>query len=171
MPQIHLVEGPVGAGKSHYGMALAGRIGGVHIALDEWFAKLFGPDRPNSDVMAWYVQRKERLIKHIWCHAQALLAAGTSPVLELGLVQRQRREALYQRARDAGIELKVYLLEASRDVRRERVARRNEDKGPTFSMVVPESVFEIASDMWQCPDEVEISELRIECISTEVSAE
>ena len=168
MPQIHLVEGPVGAGKSTYCISLAARIDGVHIALDEWFAKLFSPDRPNADVVPWYLQRKERLLNHIWRHAQTLLASGATPVLELGLVQRQSREDFYQQAHDAGIELKIYVLDASREVRRERVVRRNFDKGSTFSMVVPESVFEMASDMWQCPDETEIAENHIEFISTEV---
>ena len=45
MPTVHLIEGPVGAGKSTYASALARRTNGVHIALDEWFAALFSPDR------------------------------------------------------------------------------------------------------------------------------
>lgn len=167
MPQVHLVEGPVGAGKSTYCATLAARLGGVHIALDEWFARLFSPDRPSTDVIPWYIERKERLLNHIWRHTQTLLASGTTPILELGLVQRQSREDFYQRAHSAGIELKVYVLEASREVRRERVARRNVEKGPTFSMVVPDPVFEMASNMWQRPDDTEIAENRIEMISTE----
>ncbi|MGC1174615.1 AAA family ATPase [Polaromonas sp.] len=168
MPLIHLIEGPVGAGKSTYAAALATRIGGVHIALDEWFARLFSPDRPDADVMPWYVVRKERLAQHIWTHAQVLLRSGAKPILELGLVQKRSREILYEQARSAGVELKVYVLEASREVRRERVARRNLLKGPTFSMVVPDPIFEFASDMWQSPDATEILEHRIEVVSTEL---
>ena len=171
MPLIHLIEGPVGAGKSTYAAALATRVGGIHIALDEWFARLFSPDRPGADVMAWYAVRKERLAGHIWAHAQVLLKAGATPILELGLVQQASRRAFYEKARAAGIELKVCVLEASRDVRRERVARRNAEKGPTFSMVVPDGIFELASDMWQSPDPVEIEEHRIEVISTEFPGE
>lgn len=167
MPKIHLVEGPVGAGKSTYCSALARRTGGVHIALDEWFVRLFSQDRPSTDVILWYMQRKERLLDHIWSHALALLAAGVTPILELGLVQRKSRTEFYRRAYDAGVELQVCVLEASRDLRRERVVRRNEERGPTFSMVVPDAIFEMASDMWECPDDVEIEENRIERISTE----
>ena len=168
---MHLIEGPVGAGKSTYAAALATRIGGVHIALDEWFARLFSPDRPPSDVMAWYAVRKERLARHIWAHAQVLLQSGAKPVLELGLVQEASRRAFYEQARAAGVELKVCVLEASRELRRERVARRNAEKGPTFSMVVPDAVFEYASDMWQAPDAAEIEAQRIEVISTEFPAD
>lgn len=167
MPRIYLIEGPVGAGKSTFAGSLATRVGGVHIALDEWFARLFSPDRPSTDLMPWYIERKARLLDHIWNHAQALLARGVAPVLELGLVHRQSREALYERAREAGVDLTVYLLLAPRELRRNRVMRRNVEKGPTFSMVVPAPFFERASDTWEEPDEVEIEEHRIEVVSTD----
>jgi predicted kinase len=168
MPRIYLIEGPVGAGKSTFAASLVTRVGAaVHIALDEWFTRLFSPDRPRADLMSWYVERKTRLIDHIWRHVQSLLACGVSPVLELGLVQRQSREEFYMRAREVGVDVIVYLLQASREVRRDRVMRRNTEMGPTFSMVVPAAVFEMASDVWEEPDEVEIVENRIERISTE----
>lgn len=167
MPQIYLIEGPVGAGKSTFSKSLATRVGGVHIALDAWFASLFSPDRPHSDPIPWYLARKARLIDLIWSHARELLACGVVPILELGLVQRQSREDIYQRARAEGMDLTVYLLLASRDVRRERVMRRNIETGPTFSMVVPAPFFEMASDAWEEPDAFEISENGIETISTE----
>ena len=121
MSQIYLIEGPVGAGKSTFAASLATRVGGAHIALDEWFARLFSPDRPGTEVMPWYIERKARLLDLIWAHAQALLACGIAPVLELGLVQRRDREDFYARAREARVEFAVYLLVASREVRRERV--------------------------------------------------
>ncbi len=52
MPTVHLIEGPVGAGKSTFSADLAARTRGVHIALDAWFAKLFSPDRPVADFVA-----------------------------------------------------------------------------------------------------------------------
>jgi predicted kinase len=168
MAQIYLIEGPVGAGKSSFAASLAARVGGgVHIALDEWFTRLFSPDRPSMDLMPWYIEHKARLLDHIWRHAVSLLACGIAPVLELGLVQRQSREVFYDRAREAGVDLTVYLLQASREARRERVMRRNVEMGPTFSMIVPAPFFEMASDVWEEPDEVEIAENGIVRISTE----
>jgi predicted kinase len=159
---MYLVEGPVGAGKSTHATDLARRTGGVHIALDEWFVRLFSPDRPATDIMAWYVARKQRLGDHIWQHVLALLAAGVTPILELGLVQRQMRLDFYRRARAAAVEVQVHLLDAPRAVRRERVAQRNADKGPTFSMVVPDAMFEMASDLWEDPDDAELASERID---------
>lgn len=83
MSVTYLIEGPVGSGKSTYAMALASRTQGVHIALDEWFASLFSPDRPSGDIMPWYTERKTRLIELIWHHSKAILASGTDVILEL----------------------------------------------------------------------------------------
>lgn len=166
MPKVHLIEGPVGAGKSTFAKSLALRTNGIHIALDEWFVKLFSPDRPTADFIVWYAERKERLLELIWSHSRSILASGTDAILELGLVQQQSRIAFYQKAISEGAELKVYVLDAPKQVRRERVRRRNTEKGSTFSMVVPEQVFEMASNMWEAPDEVECSNFAVEFVST-----
>lgn len=155
MPRVHLIEGPVGAGKSTFASSLAARAGGVHIALDAWFARLFSPDRPAGDFIPWYLERKDRLLALIWAHSQALLAAGTDVILELGLIQRQPRMDFCRQVLDQGVELLVYELDAPRELRRARVQRRNVEQGATFSMVVPEAVFELASDLWEPVDDLE----------------
>jgi predicted kinase len=160
-PAIHLIEGPVGAGKSTFAAKLARELSGVHVALDEWFARLFSPDRPGAGVLDWYGERKDRLVDLIWAHALAVRAAGTPPVLELGLVRRAQRDAIYERADAGGIELVVHVLDAPRDIRRERVRRRNAERGATFSMVVPDAIFELASDAWEPPDADELQDRRI----------
>jgi predicted kinase len=158
MPKVHLVEGPVGAGKSTYASTLVRQTSGVHIALDEWFAALFSPDRPAGDFVPWYVQRKERLLALIWSHSRRIVASGTDVILELGLIQRQSRVAFGRQVRDEGFEVVVHVLDAPLEVRRERVRRRNVDKGSTFAMVVPDHVFELASRLWEAPDDDECSE-------------
>lgn len=166
MSRVHLVEGPVGAGKSTFSARLAAQTGAVHIALDAWFAALFSPDRPQGDVVPWYVERKERLLEHIWAHCRQLLAAGKDVVLELGLIQRQGRQAFCDRVRDEGHELSVVVIDVPRDVRRERVRCRNAEQGPTFSMIVPDHVFELASDLWEAPDASEVRDYRIEFVNS-----
>lgn len=165
MPRVHLVEGPVGAGKSTYSSKLALRTNGVHVALDEWFAALFSPDRPGSDFVPWYIQRKERLLAMIWSHSRRVLASGADVILELGLIQRQSRLTFGRQVQGEGFELVVHVLDAPLDVRRERIRRRNSEKGSTFAMVVPDHVFEMASRLWEAPDDVECSEYAIEFVS------
>jgi predicted kinase len=167
--RVHLIEGPVGAGKSTFAASLAPRIQGVHIALDEWFARLFSPDRPAGNFIPWYLERKDRVLELIWNHSRGILASGTEVILELGLIQRQQRVEFSQRIRNDGFELVVYVVDAPLEIRRERVRLRNAEKGATFSMLVPDHVFEIASSMWEAPDDVESSETAIKYVSSEPS--
>jgi predicted kinase len=165
MCPIHLIEGPVGAGKSTFARRLAQQLPGVHLALDEWFVRLYSPDRPNTDFVNWYLQRKERLLGLIWAHAKNLASANVNPILELGLIQRQARHDFYEQARREGVRLHVHLLDAPEDVRWERVEHRNESKGETFSMAVPRHIFEVANSMWEPPDEDELKAQEIEVVS------
>jgi predicted kinase len=167
MAVIHLVEGPVGAGKSTYAAQVAARHGGVHVALDRWFATLFSPDRPETGFVPWYTERKARCIDVIWGVTCSLLDARVDAVLELGLIQREGREAFYRRVDATGLELAVYVLDAPLEVRRERVRQRNGARGQTFSMVVPDHIFELASRLWEPPDDVERRERRITLVSTD----
>jgi hypothetical protein len=43
-----------------------------------------------------------------------------------------------------------------REVRRERVMKRNRERGETFAQEVPLAFVELASDMWQAPDDHEL---------------
>ena len=76
-------------------------------------------------------------------------------MLELGLIQRRDRQRFYERVDDAGFELVVHVVDADREVRRERVRQRNRQRGETFAVEVPDDFFELASDMWQAPDDAE----------------
>jgi shikimate kinase len=66
MAKIYLIEGPVGAGKSTFGLSLSQQFHVPCLILDVWMANLFRPDRPERDVMTWYGERKERCIQQIW---------------------------------------------------------------------------------------------------------
>ncbi len=166
MPIVFLVEGPVGAGKSTFSKALSNRTKAVHIALDEWFAKLFSPDRPEADIIPWYIARKERLLELIWAHSKAVMATDSDVILELGLIQQQQRIEFCRRVINEAYDLHMYELDAPKEERRARVQYRNLHQGPTFSMIVPDQIFEIASTMWEPSDEFEREEFEIEYVST-----
>jgi predicted kinase len=166
MAMVHLIEGPVGAGKSTYASALAQRAQGVHIALDEWFAVLFSPDRPAGDFSpVWYVERKERVLGLIWNHSRRILATGTEVVLELGLIQRRARTAFCDSVLADGFDLLVHVLDAPIEIRRERVRRRNAERGSTFSMIVPDDIFDFVSSLWEPPDDLERSDYRFHFVA------
>lgn len=162
MAHLHLIIGPVGAGKSTFALQLSREHRAVRLTLDDWMAQLYGADeRPAVGRIEWYVERRDRCLAQIWKLTQQLCAVGTHVVLELGLIQRKEREAFYARVDEAGLGLTVYVLDAPREVRRERVLRRNQEKGETFSMEVPPYFFELASDMWEPPQDDECQEREV----------
>ena len=155
MAAIHLIEGPVGAGKSTLAGRMARELGIPWLDLDDWMVNLFSPDRPAEGFLEWYTDRKNRCIEQIWRVTERLLAADVGVVLELGLVQRADRSAFYERIDAAGCGLQVYVLDVPRDVRLERVRGRNAGQGETFKMAVSDEIFAIADAAWAAPDEIE----------------
>ena len=166
MSSILLIEGPVGAGKSTHALALARERRVPHINLDDWFVTLFSPDRPADGMLAWYGERKNRCLEQIWKVARAIVASDRDVILEIGLLTRAERAAFYQRADEAGIQVGVTVLDVPREVRRERVRRRNQERGATFRMEVPDAFFELASDRWEAPDPVEIEERHVQFVAS-----
>lgn len=164
---LHLVIGPVGAGKSTYALKLAAEHAAVRLNLDEWMATLFSADRPDAGVMEWYRERANRCVDQIWRLASSMIDVGTSVILEIGLIQQRDRQRLYRRVDTAGHDLRIHVLDADRDVRRERVEQRNRAKGATFSMVVPPEIFEMASDLWEPPDEAECRGREVRFVRTD----
>jgi predicted kinase len=159
--QLHLIIGPVGSG-SPPSRAASEQHRAVPLILDDWMAQLFGADqRPETDRIAWYLERRDRCLEQIWKLTTALCAVQTPVVLEIWLLQRRDREELYRRVDDAGYDLTVYVLDVPREIRRERVMRRNAEQGPTFAQVVPLELFELASDMWEPPDDDEVRDRAI----------
>lgn len=167
MAQIHLLVGPVAAGKSTFALQLCQKHRAVRMNLDEWMATLFRPDRPATGVLEWYIERTGRCIEQIWKQTTRTLEVGTDVVLEIGLILRRDRERFFERVDASGHALTVYMLDASRETRRERVLKRNRERGETFSMEVPLDFFEMASDRWEPLDEVECSGRDVRFISTE----
>jgi len=149
---LHLIEGPVGAGKSTYAGKLALSEGAVHLNLDEWMVNLFSADRPAEGFITWYGERKDRCIEQIWRVTERLLEADISTVLELGLVQRAARDHFYGRVDAAGYALKIHVLDAGVETRHRRVRARNETGSGTFRMVVSDEIFELANRAWEAPD-------------------
>src|SRR5690242_20150436 len=107
---VHLVLGPVGAGKSTFALELARDARAVRFNLDQWMTELFSPDRPVEGRVAWYVERAARCLERIWAVALDVAERGTAVVLELGLLTRRERETFYERVHGAGLDLTVHVL-------------------------------------------------------------
>jgi predicted kinase len=130
-------------------------------------ASLYNPDRPSTGNMSWYLERKDRCIEQMWKTACEIMASDRDVILELGLIQFADRQRFYERVEPAGYDLKIYVLHASRDIRRARVKNRNKEQPSTYSMNVPDSIFELASDLWEPVDESEFGAFEVEFIDTD----
>ena len=161
MAVVHLIEGPVGAGKTTYALRLARQHRALLLNLDDWMVRLFSPDRPPSEIWDWYRERKARCLEQIWCLTCDLLQHQEHVVLELGLLQSAARVAFYHRVREAGFDFRLHVLEVPAEERWQRVQHRNTEKGETYAMHVSEEVFGLASSMWQSPspEEEELYEI------------
>lgn len=152
---LHLLIGPVGAGKTTYARQRVARSGGVFLDLDSSMVRLYGADtRPTNDVIGWYIERRERCRGLLWDVSLSILAVGVDVLLEIGLVSSKERYTFYDKARAQDLPLRVHVLDAPRDERRDRVARRNQYPQP-FTQIVPPALFEAASDAWEPPSEAE----------------
>jgi predicted kinase len=167
MAHLHLVVGPPGAGKSTFALQLSRDHGAVRLTLDEWMSTLFSQDRPATGIVEWYIDHMERCIEQIWRLARNIIDVGTDVVLEIGLIQQRNRQRFYERVDAAGYDLTIYVLEASCELRRERVQERNCEKGVTFSMEVPPLIFELISARWEPPDEFECNGRDVRFIYTD----
>src|SRR5688572_2229256 len=153
---LNLIFGPCCAGKTTYAHALARREGAVAFVLDEWGARLFGPDVDGPLDFGWMVERLGRCHALIWSTATAVLGAGTSVVLDLGLMRRADRERIRKIAQEAGLSVQWHFVDAPQEVRRARVAARNETKGETFVHEVPPQMFDMFEAIYEAPTPAEL---------------
>lgn len=149
MPKITLLLGPVGAGKTTFALDLAGKAPAVFFNLDEWMTILYSDDRPQDNIIDWYVSRAGRCKKLILAMTERSLASGLDVILEIGLLKKEEREQFYHWVKQRRIELEICVFDVERSVRRQWVLARNAQQGANFSMEVPPSVFEFASDLWE----------------------
>jgi predicted kinase len=153
---LHAVFGPCAAGKTTYARALARRESAVAFVLDEWGARLFGPDLQGPIEFAWMLERLARCNALIWSTAEAVLGAGTSVVLDTGGMRRADRERIRQMAEAKGLSLQWHFVDAPQEVRRARIADRNAAKGETFVMEVTPEMFEMLEAVYEAPTPAEL---------------
>jgi predicted kinase len=153
---LHVIFGPCGAGKTTYAHTLAPREGAVAFILDDWGARLFGPDVQGPIDFVWMLERLGRCQALIWSTATAVLAVGTSVVLDIGAMRRADRERIRQIAEASGLSLQWHFVDAPQAVRRARVAGRNTAKGDTFVREVTPEMFELIEGLYEAPAPAEL---------------
>jgi predicted kinase len=154
---LHVVFGPQGAGKSTYATAFARREPAVHFSIDEWMARLFAADMPEPLEFEWMMDRVERCETQIWSLAAAVIATGSSAILDLGLMRRSDRARVAEIAEACELPIQFHFITAPRDLRRERVLARNQVRSGTFELVVTPQMFDFMEGVYEAPDPAELT--------------
>ena len=153
---LHVIFGPSGAGKSTYAKQLARTEPAIHFAIDEWMARLFAADMPEPLEFEWMMARVERCEAQIWSVAAAAMAAGTSVILDLGLMRKSDRARVAEIAEACELPFQFHFVTASSEIRRARVLARNEVRGETFSIEVSPDMFDFIEGVYEAPDAAEL---------------
>jgi predicted kinase len=154
---VHIVFGSQGAGKTTYARKLADETKSACFSIDDWMAELFGPDLPKPMNLAWIMERVQRCERRIWATAAEVVERGTGVVLDLGFMKVSDRARFVSLAEAKGLPVQLHFVTAPHDVRRERVASRNANKGETFAFEVTPGMFDFMETQFESPTAAELS--------------
>lgn len=154
---LNVIFGPCGAGKTTYAHTFARREKAVAFILDDWMARLFGPDMPEPLEYEWMLERVGRCEAQIWSVAAGALAAGTSVILDIGLIRKADRERVRQIAEATDLPLQWHFVDAPQEVRRARVAGRNVVRGESFAIEVSPDMFDFIEGVYEPPEPSELA--------------
>tara|TARA_R110000824_G_scaffold155226_1_gene327512 strand:+ start:61200 stop:61688 length:489 start_codon:yes stop_codon:yes gene_type:complete len=158
MATVHIIFGPLGAGKSTLAKRLVEENKAICFSIDEWMHDLFDEDRPAQLSLAWVWPRVRRCEARIWKTCVPILQAGNDVVLDLGFMTVESREQQRKLTVDAGFQVANHFVDADRQVRRERVLQRNKQKGETYSFEVTGPMFDAMDAGFQRPSDLELKE-------------
>ncbi|WP_411286942.1 AAA family ATPase [Phenylobacterium sp.] len=153
---LNVIFGPCGAGKTTYAHAFARREGAVAFILDDWMARLYGPDMPEPIEYDWMIERVGRVEAQIWSVAAGVIATGTSVILDIGLMRQSDRQRVREIAEAVGLPLQFHFVSAPQEVRRARVAGRNVVKGESFAIEVTPDLFDFIEGIYEAPEKEEL---------------
>jgi predicted kinase len=146
---IHLIVGNTGAGKTTYSNSLKKEIDGVLFSLDFWNKTLFFPDRNENSDLDWMLSRIDRAETVMMDLILQLSEAGTDSILDVGLSKVSHRKKWIDFAEENDIEFRLHYLNYSKEIRFERIQKRNQERGETFEFEVSESDFEFMESWFE----------------------
>ncbi len=152
---IHIIFGPIGAGKSTFALELSRKHNAIKFSIDEWFKNLFFDDIDEMPKLEWTFERTARCETQIWSIAEQSINAGNDVVFDLGLMKITDRDRIKILCNKLGVEFRFYCLLADKTVRQNRVIERNKGEGETFEFPVSPEMFETVELMFEMPNDSE----------------
>jgi predicted kinase len=156
-----MICGTLGAGKTTFARRLAHETRAIRFSLDEWIMQLFGTEAPEPMQFPWWVERAQRCSSQIWALCTQLLAHDRDVILDFGFPSRQHRAEYLALCRAAGAPVKLYVVNADAELRRQRVHVRNEERAETFALTVTDAMFEGSESWWEPPTSDELAQVEL----------
>ena len=121
-PEIHLLAGLNGAGKTTHARHLADTLPAVRFSLDEWMLRLYELSFDGE----LYPSRAEKCRALIWDLAAQVLRSGSSVVLDWNMWSRSRRAEAVERASALGVTCHLHHVVVPLDVAIRRAMDRRD---------------------------------------------
>jgi predicted kinase len=153
---IYLIVGNTGSGKTTYSNELKRRTNGIIFSIDKWNNTLFLADKKPTDGLEWFLERIERAKKMIMDLARQLENSKTDSILDLGLSKFEHRAKFRKFADLNNYLFTIHYLDISKDIRLNRVMKRNAEKGETFEFEVSKENFDFMENWFEKPTEEEM---------------
>jgi len=156
MSKLILICGSVGSGKTTYALSLSKEVGAVRFSIDPWMHTLYSKDMTSLD-FDWITERVNRCFEQIWETTVQILALERSVILDLGFTSKAQREIVYERAKGINVAYELHYMEATKEIRKDRIEKRNQEKDPSvYSFEVTDMMFEFMEPRFEVPTEDEL---------------
>jgi hypothetical protein len=155
-PQLVLMMGLSGSGKTAVAARLAQQLGGVRLRADVERKRLFGlapTARVGPAAGLYTADASQRTYAHLQALAEAALCAGVPVVIDAASLRRGDRDAMRGLARRLGVDFRVLLCEAPTEVLRNRVQGRTAAGQDPSDATVDVLAQQIGFAEWPAADE------------------
>lgn len=153
---IHLIVGNTGSGKTTYSKKLKAKTKGIIFSIDQWNKTLFFPDKTEDDGLDWFLERIERSEDLIQNLIIQLEASDTDTILDLGFSKSSHREKFREFANKNNFKFTLHFLDISKELRLQRVIKRNTQKGETYQFEVSKENFDFMETWFENPSKLEL---------------
>lgn len=156
MARLILVCGPTGAGKTTYAISMSKATKAIRFSIDPWMQTLYANDMTSID-FGWMMERVERCHEQIWEVSEQILQLDGNVILDLGFTTRMQRGIFVDRGIQHNLNAEIHYLNASPDIRKQRVRTRNREKDASvYALEVTDEMFDFMERRFEVPDDNEL---------------